>query len=102
MKAYIDVAIVKDSLLLFQAYVKTASQRGPTDLTLYSENFAAKLMEIYYGYPFLNMNYSKKNIAGIDLLNKENNHGVQFTVEDNNAEKVINSIEKSGNYDLLW
>ena len=101
MKAYIDVAIVKDSLLLFQAYVKTASQRGPTDLTLYSENFAAKLMEIYYGYPFLNMNYSKKNIAGIDLLNKENNHGVQFTVEDNNAEKVINSIEKSGNYSKL-
>ena len=68
MKAYTDATIAKDLLLQFQTYVKTISQRGPTDLTLYSENFAAVLLQIYYGYPFINMNYSEKNIAGIDLL----------------------------------
>lgn len=101
MKAYTDATTAKDLLLQFQTYVKTISQRGPTDLTLYSENFAAKLLEIYYGYPFLNMNYSSRNIAGIDLLNKENNHGIQITVQDNSAEKVINSIKKAKNYSKL-
>jgi len=101
MKAYTDATNAKDLLLQFQTYVKTISQRGPTDLTLYAENFAAKLMEIYCGYPFINMNYSQKNVAGIDLLNKENNHGIQITIQDNSADKVINSIENSKNYSKL-
>lgn len=101
MKAYTDATIAKDLLLQFQTYVKTISQRGPTDLTLYSENFAAVLLQIYYGYPFINMNYSEKNIAGIDLLNKENNHGIQITIQDNSADKVINSLEKAKNYSKL-
>lgn len=101
MKAYLDTTTAKDLLLQFQTYVKTISQRGPTDLTLYLENFAAKLLEIYYGYPFLNMNYSARNIAGIDLLNKENNHGIQITIQDNSADKVINSIKKAKNYSKL-
>ena len=101
MKTYTDVTNAKDLLLQFQTYVKTISQRGPTDLTLYSENFAAKLLEIYYGYPFINMNYSERNIAGIDLLNKENNHGIQITIQDNSADKVINSIKKAKNYNKL-
>ena len=101
MKAYTDATNAKDLLLQFQTYVKTISQRGPTDLTLYSENFAAKLLQIYYDYPFVNMNYAAKNIAGIDLLNKENNHGIQITVQDNSSEKVIKSIKKSKSYNKL-
>ena len=101
MKAYTDATNAKDLLLQFQTYVKTISQRGPTDLTLYLENFAAVLLQIYYDYPFINMNYSERNIAGIDLLNKENNHGIQITVQDNSAEKVINSIKKAKNYSKL-
>lgn len=101
MKAYTDATKAKDLLLQFQTYVKTISQRGPTDLTFYSENFAAVLLEIYYGYSFINMNYSERNIAGIDLLNKENNHGIQITIQDNSADKVINSIENAKNYSKL-
>ncbi len=101
MKAYTDTTNAKDLLLQFETYVKAISQRGPTDLTLYSENFAAKLLEIYYGYPFVNMNYVAKNIAGIDLLNKENNHGIQITIQENSSEKVIKSIGKSKNYNKL-
>ena len=101
MKAYTDATNAKNLLMQFQTYVKTISQRGPTDLTLYSENFAAVLLEIYFGYPFINMNYSERNIAGIDLLNKENNHGIQITIQDNSAEKVIQSIKKAKNYNKL-
>ena len=101
MKACADAVKAKDLLLQFHTYVKTISQRGPTDLTLYSENFAAKLLEIYYDYPFVNMNYATKNVAGIDLLNKENNHGIQITIQDNNSEKVVSSIKKSKTYDKL-
>lgn len=101
MKVYMDVTTAKDQLLQFQTYVKTISQKGPTDLTLYVENFAAKLFEIYYGYPFVNMNYASRNIAGIDLLNKENNHGIQITIQNNSSEKVIKSINKSRDYNKL-
>lgn len=101
MNLYIASTTSKDLLLQFQTYIKTISHRGPTELTLYLENFAAKLLEIYYGYPFLNMNYSARNIAGIDLLNKDYNHGIQITVQDNSADKIINSIDKAPNYDKL-
>ena len=101
MKAYTDITNAKDLLLQFQTYVKTISQRGPTELTLYLENFSAKLLELYYGYPFINMNYSERNIAGIDLLNKENNHGIQITIQNNSADKVIKSIDKAKNYSKL-
>jgi len=101
MKAYTDATNAKDLLLQFQTYVKTISQRGPTDLTLYLENFAAVLLQIYYDYPFINMNYSERNIAGIDLLNKENNHGIQITIQDNSADKVIKSVDKAKNYSKL-
>ena len=101
MKPYVDATIAKDLLLQFQLYVKSISQRGPTDLTVYTENFTAKLMEPVYGYPFINMNYASKNIAGIDLLNIENNHGIQITIQDNSSGKIINSIKKSADYEKL-
>ena len=101
MKAYDNATKAKDLLLQFQIYAKALSQRGPTDLSLYLENFAAKLMEIYYGYPFVNMNYVSKNNPGIDLLNKANDHGIQFTIQNNSSDKIINSIEKSNAYNKI-
>ncbi|MEE1503121.1 MAG: SMEK domain-containing protein, partial [Acutalibacteraceae bacterium] len=101
MKAYNNANRAKDLLLQFQIYAKTLSKRGPTDITVYLENFAAKLMEIYYGYSFVNMNYASKNFAGIDLLNKQENHGIQFTIQDNSTDKIINSIKKSEDYSKI-
>ena len=101
MKVITDATIAKNLLIDFQTYVKAFTKQGPTDLTVYTENFAAKLMEIYYGYPFVNMNYTSKNTAGIDLLNKEKDHGIQFTVLDNSADKVINSFKKSREYNKI-
>lgn len=101
MNSYSDSLIAKNLLLQLEFYVKNLSKRGPTDLTLYIENFAAKLMEIYYGYSFLNMNYVSKNIAEIDLLNYNKNHAIQITIENNNSSKIIKSIRSANKYDKV-
>ena len=101
MNSYDNSTVAKNLLLQLESYVKALSQRGPTDLTVYLENFATKLMEAYYGYSFVNMNYISKNIAGIDLLNKEENHGIQFTIENNNSRKVIDSIKNAKSYNKV-
>lgn len=101
MKPHTDISIAMELLLDFQKFVKSISLRGPSELTVFTENFAAKLMEVYYARPFVNMNYATKNIAGIDLLNKESNHGIQFTIQDNSADKIIKTAEKASNYDQL-
>ena len=102
MNSYSDSLIAKNLLLQLEFYVKNLSKRGPTDLTLYIENFAAKLMEIYYGYSFLNMNYVSKNIAEIDLLNYNKNHAIQITIENNNSSKIIKSIRSANKYDKRY
>lgn len=48
MITHTDATIAKSLLLQFQNYLKAFLQSGPTDLTIYAENFAAKLMEVYY------------------------------------------------------
>ncbi len=95
MKVYKKIQYIYDSLINVEKYVEVLSSRGNTSLSTYLENFAAQLLEIFYGYKFINLNYKRLNTAGIDLINENQNHGVQVTMEKNNANKVIESINKS-------
>ena len=95
MKVYKNIQYIYDSLINVEKYVELLSSRGNTSLSTYLENFVAQLMEIYYGYKFTNLNYKQLNTAGIDLINESQTHGVQVTMEKNNANKVIDSIRKS-------
>ena len=89
MKAYKNIQNIYDSLINLENYVKALSSRGPTSLSTYLENFTAQLMEVFYGYKFFNLNYHQHNVAGIDLLDESQKHGVQVTIERNNANKVM-------------
>lgn len=91
----------KTALLTLETQIQAASKRGPTVLTIYLENFCCKLLEIYYGYKFFNLNYETKNIKGIDLFNVQYNHAIQITCEKNNSEKVIKSIKNIDKYNIL-
>lgn len=101
MKAYKNIQNIYDSLINLENYVKALSSRGPTSLSTYLENFTAQLMEVFYGYKFFNLNYHQHNVAGIDLLDESQKHGVQVTIERNNANKVIHSIDKSKEFHRL-
>ena len=85
MVPFIKSEATKVTLQALENQVQVASQRGATSLSVYLENFCAKLLGIYYGYGFINLNYEKKNIKGIDLYNSEKNHAVQITSERNNV-----------------
>ena len=85
MVPFIKSEATKVTLQALENQVQVASQRGATSLSVYLENFCAKLLGIYYGYGFINLNYKKKNIKGIDLYNSEKNHAVQITSERNNV-----------------
>jgi len=98
MKTYDYCTNATELLLNLELYIRSLSQRGPTFMSVYLENFAAKIMGIFYNYEFINMNYRHKNFARIDLYNEEYNHAVQFTTERNNSEKVIKSIENSSRF----
>ena len=85
MMPFIKSEATKAALITLETQIQATSQRGATSLSVYLENFCAKLLEIYYGYGFINLNYEKKNIKGIDLYNSEKNHAVQITSERNNS-----------------
>lgn len=78
---FIKSEATKAALITLETQIQAASQRGATALSVYLENFCAKLLEIYYGYGFCNLNYEKKNVKGIDLYNTEYNHAIQITSE---------------------
>ena len=98
MMPYIKSETTKAALLNLETQIQAMSQRGATSLSVYLENFCAKLLEIYYGYGFCNLNYEKKNVKGIDLYNTEYNHAIQITSERNNAQKVVNSTQGTNKY----
>ena len=95
MRTYKKIQDIYNALINLENYVIALSARGPTSLSTYLENFAAPLMEVFYGYKFVNLNYKKHNAAGIDLLDEMQSHGVQVTIERNSTKKVINSVKKS-------
>lgn len=101
MVPFIKSEATKVTLQALENQVQVASQRGATSLSVYLENFCAKLLGIYYGYGFINLNYEKKNIKGIDLYNSEKNHAVQITSERNNSQKVIKSIQGTSKYAIV-
>ena len=62
MMPFIKSEATKAALITLETQIQAASQRGATALSVYLENFCAKLLEIYYGYGFCNLNYEKKNV----------------------------------------
>ena len=100
MKVYKNIQYLYDSLINVEKYVEMLTSRGITSLSTYLENFTAQLLEIYYDCKFVNLNYKQLNTAGIDLINDNQDHGVQVTMEKNNADKVINSLNKSNTHQL--
>ena len=76
MMPFIKSEATKAALITLETQIQAASQRGATALSVYLENYCAKLLEIYYGYGFCNLNYEKKNVKGIDLYNTEYNHSI--------------------------
>jgi len=101
MMPFIKSEATKAALITLETQIQAASQRGATALSVYLENFCAKLLEIYYGYGFCNLNYEKKNVKGIDLYNTEYNHAIQITSERNNAQKVVNSTQGTSKYNII-
>lgn len=101
MMPFIKSEATKAALITLETQIQATSQRGATSLSVYLENFCAKLLEIYYGYGFINLNYEKKNIKDIDLYNSEKNHAVQITSERNNSQKVVKSIRGTSKYDIV-
>lgn len=85
----------------FENDIKFLSTKGPSSITVFIENFASQLLEIYFGYEFYNVNYIRHNMSGIDLLNQDQTHGIQVTIERNNSRKVNNTINKSNNIKKL-
>ena len=60
MKTYEKIQDIYKMLIDLENYVIALSSRGPTSLSTYLENFAAQLMEVYYGYKFENLNYKQQ------------------------------------------
>ena len=78
MKPFNKVEYVKTELIGLENQIVSSAQRGATSLSVYLENFCAKILEIYYGYKFQNLNYESKNIEGVDLYNSKHKHAIQI------------------------
>lgn len=89
---------LQNKLRAIESTVNSAFSSGHYRLSVYLENFACNLFNLYYGYSFINLNEVKTNNEGVDIYNKEHNHGIQVTNETPNSEKIENTKRLSSCY----
>lgn len=73
--------------------IQTLSEQGLLDEHNYWEDIVCHLLNVIFGYDFVNLNRGKKNYPGIDLGDKESAIGVQVSATKTSA-KINRSLEK--------
>lgn len=84
---------VEEKLSLLETRVKNRGRLNILDLNIHSENFFAELYNLLFGYEFVNMNSTKQNIEGIDLIDKKNKLLAQVSSKAE-KNKIESSLEK--------
>lgn len=85
---------ISDNLVAVESKLKVLTSIGRTDLAVELENFILPIMNIYLSKEFENMNNNSSNQKGIDLISKDNEIGIQVTINES-RNKIKNTLEKT-------
>lgn len=90
---------IEEKLNILSYRIKSRGKINLLDLNIYSETFFAELMNHLLGYELKNINVTKQNTEGIDLLDNKNKIIVQVSATVT-KQKIENSLDKEilGNY----
>ena len=89
-------SLIKDIIEIFskeRLNIQTLSEQGLLDEHNYWEDIVCRLLNMIFGYDFVNLNRGKKNYPGIDLGDRESAIGVQVSATKTSA-KINRSLEK--------
>ncbi len=89
-------SLIKDIIEIFskeKLNIQTLSEQGLLDEHNYWEDIVCRLLNVVFGYDFVNLNRGKKNYPGIDLGDKESAIGVQVSATKTSS-KIKRSLEK--------
>lgn len=81
----------KSKVITYLSAIKTNVEMsnliGYYDIDRELENIIAKLLNLIYGYKFINANVENKNFLAVDIVDDKNRTAVQVTA-DNSYEKI--------------
>lgn len=86
----------KSKVITYLSAIKTNVEMsnliGYYDIDRELENIVAKLLNLIYGYKFINANVENKNFPAVDIVDDKNRTAVQVTA-DNSYEKINHTFE---------
>ena len=86
----------KNKIITYLSAIRTNVEMsnfiGYYDIDRELENIIAKLLNITYGYKFVNANDKNKNFPAVDIIDDEKRTAVQVTA-DNSYEKINHTFE---------
>lgn len=84
---------IEEKLNILSYRIKSRGKINLLDLNIYSETFFAELMNHLLGYELKNINVTKQNTEGIDLVDNKNKIIVQVSATVT-KQKIENSLDK--------
>jgi len=84
---------IEEKLNLLATRIKKRGKLNLLELNIHSENFYCELLNMIFGFSLANRNYEKRNIEGIDLIDKTNRIVVQVSATCS-KQKIEQSLKK--------